>query len=119
MTINASIAYADADGTSDSLAAVNFFVTLASKLFSHFKQSVGITEQVIPLGGITSVGYIIAINLDPTNTVSLKTGTGGVICATLKPGGGPALIPLGSGMQAPFAIASTAPCLVEFFLCSN
>jgi len=118
LTLNGSIAYADADGTEDSLAVVNFLKTLASPLLSHFKQSVGITEQVIPLSGITSPGYCLIINWDATNFVNVKTATSGTVFARLDPGGGFCLLRLGSGAQVPFIIADTAACACEFFVCS-
>lgn len=118
LTLNGSLAYADADGTEDSLAAVNFLKTVASKLISHFKQSVGITEQVIPLSGITSPGYCIMVNWDDTNFAEVRVATGGAKSDRLDPGGGFCIKRFGSGSQVPFIIADTAPVLVEFFICS-
>ena len=117
ITVNASLAYADSEGTEDSLAVVNFLKTVATKLTNHHKQSIGTTEVAINLAGLTTPGFMIAINRDATNFVELRVATGGAKFARLDPGG-VALVRLGSGAQVPFAIADTAACQVEFLICS-
>jgi hypothetical protein len=119
LTLNGSIAYADSDGTEDSLAVVNFLKTVASKLIAHFKQSVGTSEQVIPLSGISAPGYCLIINWDPTNFVEVRVGTGGAKSDRLDPGGGFCLKRFGSGSQVPYIIADTAACACEFFIAST
>lgn len=116
-TINLSLAYEDSTGAGDTLALVNFLKTIATKVFTSTKVSVGITEQAINLGGIASIGYIAIINLDDTNFCELRVGTGGTKVVRLDPGGG-ALFRFGSGITAPFIIADTAPVLVEYLLLS-
>lgn len=113
------------DGISDiAVQIVDLMVTLGTVKFTSLIQSIGITEEAIQLGEVTSPGYAIFINLDPTNWVDLKVATGGAICSRLDPDtdsngkGGLHLSKLGSGMQAPFAIAGTAPCRIRILICS-
>lgn len=83
--------------------------------FTKHTQSIGTSEEAIDLGEITTLGWVLAVNRDPTNFVSLKTATSGTVFAKLLPENGCALFHFGSGVTAPFAIADTAACIVEFF----
>lgn len=89
----------------------DLLATLGTKKFSKFKVSVGTSEEALPLDEATSPGWCLIINRDLTNYVELKTGTSGTIFAKLKPGEF-AFLRLGSGAQAPYAIANTAACQV-------
>lgn len=80
--------------------------------------SVGTTEEAIPLGEVSSLGWFIAKNLDTTNYVEIRTGTGGTKIVKLKAGES-ALFRFGSGVTAPFWIADTAACRVEYVLFSD
>jgi hypothetical protein len=67
---------------------------------------------------VTAPGWVLVVNRDLTNFVSVKTGTGGVIFAKLLPREF-CLLRLGSGAQAPWVIADTAPCKIEAFVVST
>lgn len=117
LTINASIAYDD--GTSvDGLDIVDFKVTLTSQKFAHIIQSVGTSEEAMILGEVTSLGFCIFKNLDPTNYVEVRTGTGGTKIVLVS-AGSVAMFAFGSGITAPFLIANTATCRVEYLLISQ
>lgn len=75
-------------------------------------QNIGITEEALIIGDGSAFGLLWVLNLDAVNFVNIKTGTGGTIFSKLLPGQF-CLVPLGSGAQAPFAIADTAACNVE------
>lgn len=113
--INLTLQYEDDEDTEEGLQVNNFYADLTSFQFTKAKQSIGTSEEAIQLGGVTSPRWLMAINRDDTNYVEIKTGTGGTIVARLYPGA-PMLIPLGSGMQAPYAISNTAACLLEYFV---
>jgi hypothetical protein len=74
--------------------------------------SVAITETLIPLGGLTSPHWAYFWNLDATNYVQLRPGTGLAAFARLYPGEG-FLIPLDQSMT-PYAIANTAPISLRY-----
>ena len=73
--------------------------------------------EAIDVGEITVPGYLIIHNLDATNYVKIKIATGATtFFARVQPGKW-ALIPLDpTDAAAPFIIASTAACLVEYCL---
>jgi hypothetical protein len=52
-------------------------------------------------------------NLDSTNTISIKTAVAGTIIISLLPGWF-ALLPLGSGVSLPSAVASAGTPLLEY-----
>lgn len=91
---------------------------MATKQFIHAKQSIGTSEEAIVLGENTSPGWAFFINRDSTNYVELRVATGGAKFTKLKPGEF-CLLRLGSGAQAPFAIADTAACVLEYLICST
>lgn len=119
LTINVSVQYEDENDVQMSLACpTDFLATIASAtpLAYQGSQSIATTETTIGLGGITSLGYMLLINRDPTNYVEIKTGASGTIIAKLDPAGGMALFKVGSGITAPVAIANSAACVIEKFI---
>ena len=111
-TINGSLAYEDDENTDASLQIVDLIASIATKIYSKFKKNIGITEEALPLGEVAAPGWCLIINRDETNFVNLRVATAGAIFAKLKPGEC-ALLRLGSGAAAPYAIADTAACQVE------
>lgn len=82
-------------------------------------QSIGISEEAIALGEVSSLGVMYAKNLDGTNYLEIRSGTGAsndVI--KLKPGEA-WVWRWGSDVTAPYAIANTATCLLEYALFSD
>lgn len=119
LTINVSIQYADESDVELSLAGVtDFLATIASATPLAYvgSQSIATSDTAIGLGGISSLGYMLLINRDPTNYVNIKTATSGTIIARLDPAGGMCLLKVGSGITAPAAIADTAACVIEKFI---
>lgn len=122
VTVNASIEYDDGvEDESDSV--IDMVLTSAGKRYTKHVQTIGTSEEALDLGDITSVGAIIIQNMDETNYVEIKDGTGGTIIAYLKPdttgdkkGGVMMMSRAGSGFQAPWAIANTAACKIRIFL---
>lgn len=117
LTLNATLAYEDSTDGETSLQVTDKQVTLTTVKYTQLRQSIGITEEALVLGEVTSLGWIMVINRDLSNFVNLKVATSGAIFAKLFPGEF-CFLRLGSGAQAPFLIADTAPCVVEFLLIS-
>lgn len=116
ITLNASLAYSDSEGTEAALTPiVNLLATVASKRVISYKVNVGTSEEALPLGDVTAPGWAMFINRDETNYVELRVATGGAKFAKLKPGEF-ALLRLGSGAQVPYAIADTDACQLECLL---
>jgi hypothetical protein len=115
ITINASLAYADSENADESLAIAALLATIATKKYTKHKMNVGITEEAVVLGECTSPGWAIFVNRDATNFIELRVATGGAKFAKMLPGEC-AMMRLGSGAQAPYAISDTSPCQMEYFL---
>lgn len=118
-----SIAYDDGLQNA-SLALANRLLTSAGKRVTKLIQNVGTSQEALQMGEITAPGAFALVNLDPTNFIDVKVATSGAIFARLKPdtlgngtGGWVAGDCLGSGAQAPFAIADTATCRMAVLIC--
>lgn len=123
VTISASLTFDDLISDPDLVSLSELVVTLGSAKYIKHTQTIGITEEAIVLGEITAPGWSIFKNMDPTNYVDIKVATAGAIFARLDAAtsaatkGGIALLKLGSGAQAPFAIANSAPCKIVYLIC--
>ena len=102
---------------------VNQSLTVGSTLFTmtgdsalKYTQSIGTSEEALELGqDIGTLGWCMIKNLDATNFVSIRAGTG--LGNFLRINAGEfALFRFGSGATAPFAIADTGAVLVEVLL---
>lgn len=114
ITISASLELDDGTVAVKSPPASGLRFDFSGTKYTQHAQTIGTTEEAIDLGEITTLGWIFAINRDNTNFVSIRTGTGLGNAIKLPAKGGCALFHAGSGMTAPFAIADTAACRVEF-----
>lgn len=115
-TLSASVGYDDELETA-SLSVTNRSVTSAGARQTRLIQNVGTSPEALQMGEITSPGVVMLKNLDPTNFIEVKTGTGGDVFAKLKPdtladgtGGFCVLDCAGSDAQAPYVVADTAAC---------
>lgn len=70
----------------------------------------------IPLGSIVTPGWFAAINLDPTNYVTVLSAVAGTALVKLK-AGEPCLFRFSTAVPA--MLANTAPCRVQFLLLDN
>ncbi len=116
VTINLSLSYADANGVRRELAVRGFLGSPTDLKPSHLTQTVHTTETVLKLGDTTTPGWVLLVNRDEDNFVSVKCAASGTIFGKLLPGGGPLLVYLGSGAQAPVAVADTDDCEVELLV---
>lgn len=124
LSFNLTIAYADSEGSSLPFQVVDYLQSVSTKKFAHNKQNIGTSEEAILLGEVTSLGYAIFMNWDLTNYVELRIATASTKFATLKaatsstaPGFWCGFI--GSGITAPYAIANSAACQVEYCIWSQ
>ena len=96
-------------------------ITLATSKLLNTVMTIATTETALELGDISSKGFCIIANLDTTNYVEVKVATAGAIFAKLFPKDSTAglnwcCVHLGSGAQAPYAIANSSACKVQIFL---
>lgn len=111
-----SLVYDDSESDKVPLQVLDFLRTIVTKRYTRMKVSVGIVEEAVNLGEITAPSYAIFVNRDSTNFIELRVATAAAKFARLDPGGGFAILRLGSGAQAPFAIADTAVCQMEYLV---
>lgn len=81
----------------------------------HTVQSVGTSEEAIALGDLLTLGtlgYAFFRNLDATNYVSIRAGTGETSLIRLQPGEW-CVFPFDGAATAPYAIANTAAVNLE------
>jgi hypothetical protein len=118
LTLNGSLEYHDSDGTEISIDIANLAASVSAKIALHARQNIGVTEEAIVLGEVTAPGWFFAINRDPTNFIECRVATGGAKFAKMKPGEF-CMLRLGSGAQAPYAIADTGACMMEYAVAYN
>ena len=116
LTITASVTYEDSDGVEEIVRSLTGLgVTVTTKRFVHVKNSIGVTEEAMTLGEVSTLGYCWIKNLDETNFVEVRVSTGSTKMVKVKAGEA-SLFRFGSGVTAPYIIADTAACLVEYIL---
>lgn len=122
MIFSASMQYEDAFGVSFGMSVTEARKSITSKKPIVLVQNIGITEEAITLGDVSTPVYAFFRNLDPTNFVELRVATGGAKFARLDPDSNadgknfPCCLRLGSGATAPYAIADTAACNIQIML---
>lgn len=79
----------------------------------HNIQSIGTSEEAIDMGDIAAGGFSFWWNHDATNFVTIRSGTGADDLVKIGPGE-PALFRLTA--SAPYAIADTAACELEYVI---
>lgn len=119
ITVNGSVAYSDSEGTSRSLAFEDFIGSVTNKRFVAHKQLIGASEEAIHIAELTAPGWAIFINRSETTYIDLKVATSGAIFARLPADGGAAVLFLGSGAQAPYAVAGVAGAPLEVLICDQ
>lgn len=115
LTINFS--YADGEAKVDK-AVSNLGVDVTGTVLACGVQNVDTSEEALGLNGVTAGGYLFLRNLDSTNYVSLRSGTGATNVVRLK-AGEVAVFRLDAAATAPFVIANTAAVDLEFALLSD
>jgi hypothetical protein len=118
LTISASAQYEDDDGVTAGLEVAALTRTLTTKKVLKTKQTVGTSAEALVIGDVASLGFLMIINRDVTNFVSVLTGDGGDVVGKIFPGECYGPVRLGADMQAPFVQADTDDCEIEVLLCA-
>lgn len=77
-------------------------------------QVIGTSEEAVDVGDVAAGGYIGALNLDTTNFVKLRPGSGLTDMIRLDPNSEPSCFRLDDAATL-YAIADTGACRVLFF----
>jgi len=117
LLINATLAYDD-DVSADSLQVTDKQVTVATTTIARHIQSILTSETVLDLGSVTTMGFVMFKNLDPTNYIEIKVGASGTIIGKMLPGETYGPVRIGSGITAPVAIANSGACRMDILITS-
>ena len=90
--------------------------TMTGNFYVEGTISVATSATVIPLGQVTAPHWAYFHNLDATNYLTIRNGSGGTDLLKLL-AGEYAFVPL-LDTSAPYAIADTAACLLEYLILS-
>ena len=111
--------YEDSEGATASMSVVDKLVTVTTKTPVYHRQSIPISADTdIDIGSISSLGFMMLKNLDPTNFVSIKTGQSGTVIGKMLAGETYGPVRVGSGIANPALTADTAACWVEILICA-
>lgn len=118
LTISGSITFNDTDETA-AVTALN--ASMTGTRFIHMRQSIATSEEALGLGELSgsTLGWFWAKNLDSTNYLEIRSGTGAGNDVIKLKAGEFCLLRWGSDVTAPFAIANTAACLLEYRIYEN
>lgn len=113
LTLSGSITFNDTDETA-SVSALN--VSMTGTRFIHMRKSIATSEEALDLGELSgaTLGWFYAKNLDSTNYLEIRSGTGASNDIIKLKAGEFCLFRWGSDVTAPYAIANTAACLLEY-----
>lgn len=90
--------------------------TMTGTTWSEGVMSVPTSATAVPLGGVTAPHWAYFKNLDGTNFVKIRSGVSGADLIKLL-AGEVGVVPL-LDTAAPYVIADTAACLLEFLILS-
>jgi len=112
LTLGDSLAFSK-DGKQVNAGKQGVKVTVTGGDFISATQTVGITEEALNIGDITTLGHAFFQNLDDTNFVEIRPATGAADLITLKPGE-TCRFRFSATVTAPFVIADTAPVEIAY-----
>ena len=91
--------------------------SVTGSTYFHNAPSIGITEEALALGDITAAkAFYLFYNTDDTNYVEIRSATGASNDVIYLPPKFPTIGHFGTDITAPFAIANTAACVIEYWL---
>ena len=119
ITVTGSLQYANpAQNIAQiGLSIFNTLFSITGKNYTYGTMSVPTTSggTAIPIANLSSLGWAIFKNNDPTNYVQLMSAVSGTVFPKLFPGE-IALFRFDSSVTAPAAIAHTASVLLEYLI---
>ena len=116
ITISASLEF-DNGTIDEALAKVGLRFDSSGTKYIKNVQLIGTSEEALAIGECTSPGWAVFVNLDNTNYIGLRPGTGGTQYIELEAKGGLALFKFSSiSSWTPYAIADTASCKLFYMI---
>ena len=116
ITVSATLSFSKT-GSSDSFTvpSTQFDFTGVNYIRGTFTAA---TTPGTALPRTTTYGFAIIINRDTSNYVQVLTATGGTTIILLNPGEF-CIVRLDAALTAPFVMAHTAACRIEYFMLEN
>ena len=108
-----TVAFAKSGSPSVNFTAGTVSITVSGAQVMDNVQNVGTSEEAILLGDVATGGYWFVQNLDSTNFVELRSGTGATDFIRINAGEW-AIFRTSADASAPYAIADTSACNVRF-----
>ena len=108
-----TIDFAKSGSPSISITAGSLTIDVSGAQVMDNVQNIGTSEEAILLGDVAAGGYWFVQNLDSTNFVELRSGTGATDFIKLLAGEW-AIFRTSADATAPYAIADTGACNVRF-----
>lgn len=99
---------------SQSFVPSTFQLTVSGTKYVKNVQNIGTSIEALSVGDLTTPGFMLAINRDPTNYVELFDSIGSVTPFAKLKAGEPCLVRL--GCTAPAAKANTAAINLEYLI---
>jgi len=115
LTLTGSLSF-EKGSISIDLEKTGLQVTVTGTECIRNTQIVTTSEAALLKGSVTTCGYIIAINRDATNFITIRPATGVVDCIKLKAGEFAVFRFDNTDANVPFVIADTANCVLEYLL---
>lgn len=115
LSIRATLSKSGSEITFPPASAQALTIDVSGSRWLHNRQEIGTSEEALELGDISTGGYLIAINRDATNYLELRSGTGGTDLVRIN-AGEIACFRVSSDATAPYAIANTSACVLEYLL---
>jgi hypothetical protein len=117
ISIGATLTYLNPPSQQQMLSIMNKKFAIKGKHFIAGTMAVPTTAggTPIPLTGLSSLGWALIVNNDPTNLVDVLVAVGGTIFAQMLPGE-PLLMRFGAGVTAPAVVANGAPVDIEYLI---
>jgi len=115
LTLSITVSYAKGNVASISRALSSLGITVSGDVFLHHVQAIGTSEEALILGGVTVTGgFAWMKNLDDTNFIEIRSATGSGNDILKLKAGEACVFRWGSDVSAPYAIANTAECDLEY-----
>lgn len=116
ITVGASLSYSKS-GRSDSYTASGLTFTLTGTKASQHIQNIGTSEEALLDGDVGTPGWCLLKNLDSTNYVEIRPGSG--LADLVRLNAGEIALLRFAADATPYAIANTAACDLLIFILEN
>ena len=100
-------------GKSASIAAIRQTIDMTGGDYVHRNQTIGTSEEALDIGDIGTPGWCGFTNLDGTNFISLRAGSGLANMIKVLPG---ETVVFRLATSTPYAIADTGACDSEYLI---